>query len=93
MALNKTFTQENGVTTSYHKVTRVTISSRNDETLDMGVEMTSYLDENYREKNTPITSMYYNFDITDEEEQSTSARKLAYTKIKTLAEWSDAVDC
>lgn len=92
MALNKTFTQENGVVTSYHKVTRVAIASH-DNGLDMGVEMTSYLDENYREKNTPITSMYYNFDITNEEEASTSARKLAYAKIKTLEEWADAVDC
>ena len=92
MALSKTFTQPNGITTSYHKVTRVSVSCRGEE-IDLGVEMTSYLNEEYRESENPITSLFYNFTVTGEEEQSMSARKLAYAKIKTLDEWADAVDC
>lgn len=91
MALNKTFTQENGIATSYHKVSRVSISADNE--MSMGVEVTSYMNEDYRESDYPVTSLFYNFDITSEEEQSMSARKLAYAKLKTLPEWADAVDC
>ena len=92
MALNKTFTQSNGIVTSYHKVSRVSINC-NDNEISMGVEMTSYMNEEYRESENPVTSLFYNFDITSDEEQSMSARKLAYAKVKTLPEWADAVDC
>ena len=92
MALNKTFTQSNGITTSYHKVTRVSVNCSDSE-MSMGVEMTSYMNEEYRESENPVTSLFYNFDITGEEEQSMSARKLAYAKVKTLPEWEDAADC
>ena len=97
MALNKTFIKDNGITTSYHKVTTVNLSCNHDEenqnTLLLGLELTSFLNQEYRENEQPIESDYYHFSITKEEEQETSAFKLAYKKIKELPQWADAEDC
>jgi len=99
MALSKKIVKDNGITTSYHKVTTVTISQKPyllpeaDDNIYMSVELTSYFNEEYRHNSTPIESNMYYFNITSEEEESTSARKLAYSKIKTLDMWADATDC
>ena len=97
MALNKTFVKENGITTSYHKVTTVNFSQdyspENQDGLLLGVEITSFLNQEYRENEQPIESDFYHFSITKEEEQEISAFKLAYKKIKELPQWTDAEDC
>lgn len=97
MALNKTFTKENGITTSYHKVTTINFSqdysSENSDGLLFGVEITSFFNEEYRQNEQPIESDFYHFSITKGEEQETSAFKLAYKKIKELPQWIDAEDC
>jgi len=99
MALSKVITKNNGITTSYHKVTSVTVSQENYLTLEtnkcvyLSVELTSYFNEEYRQNSEAIESNNYYFTITSEEEESTSARKLAYNKLKTLQQWADAVNC
>lgn len=92
MALKKTIVQPNGVETGYHKVSQVSVTCESDSIL-MRVELTSYLDEDYRKAGLPIIRSSHHFDVTSEEEESTSVRKLAYAKIKTLENWSDAEDC
>ena len=99
MALSKTIVKNNGIITSYHKVTSVTISQESYLTSDdtnnvqLAVKLTSYLNEEYRQNEQPIETEMYYFSATSEEEASTSARKLAYEKLKTLSIWADATDC
>ena len=92
MALNKTFVKDNGITTSYHKVSTVALDDF-DTAPSLRVHVTSYLNEEYRKDGQAIETLYYNFDITSDEENETTARKLAYSKLKTLEEWADAIDC
>lgn len=99
MALNKTLIQDNGITTSYHKVTRATFIDSNGEhpseeyvPLRLQVNVTSFLNEEYREAGHSITSNIYSFNITSEEETA-GIRKLAYNKLKTLEIFADAEDC
>ena len=91
MALKKTFVKENGISMSYHKISNVTLRSA--EKLSLHVQVTSYLNEEYREKEQEIETLFYAFDITEEEENSMVTRKLAYAKLKTLEKWADAEDC
>jgi hypothetical protein len=91
MALKKTFVKENGISTSYHKISNVTIRSLDE--LSLHIQVTSYLNEEYREKEQEIETLFYTFDLVSEEEESMGARKLAYVKLKTLEEWADAEDC
>ncbi len=99
MALYKIITKKNGITTSYHKVTSVTVSQEdyllpeNDKCVNLAVEVTSYFNEEYRQNSEAIESEKYYFSATSEEEESTSARRLAYNKLKTLQKWEDATDC
>ena len=91
MALKKTFVKENGISTSYHKISNVTLHSA--EELSLYVQVTSYLNEEYRQKEQEIETLFYTFGVTEEEENAMGARKLAYAKLKTLEEWADAEDC
>lgn len=102
MALNKSITQTNGITTEYHKITSVNLVDRNgrfpvsDEQelpLQIDVALTSFLNKEYRETGHSINTSVYNFHITQEEEESMGIRKLAYAKIKTLEIFADAEDC
>ena len=100
MALTKTFVQDNGISTSYHKISEVVFSTKIDAdtagtgaTNELHVGVTSYLNEAYRRAEQPIDTCFYTFEITNEQESELSIRKLAYNQLKTLDEWSDAVDC
>ena len=100
MALSKTFIQDNGVSTSYHKISEVSFSTKTDTDVTgtdttniLYVGVTSYLNEAYRKAEQPIGTCFYTFEITDEQESETSIRKLAYSQLKTLGNWADAVDC
>lgn len=88
MALLKSITNEKGVTTTYHKVSDVTLYNN---TLSCIIE--SYVSEIYRELNQNADSYAFTFDISVEEEESMGIRALCYTKIKNLYPWSDAEDC
>lgn len=99
MALNKTLIQDNGITTSYHKVTRATFIDSNGEhpseeyiPLRLQVNVTSFLNEDYRKTGYSINSEIYTFDITAADEEL-GIRKLAYTKLKALDAFADAEDC
>ena len=88
MALLKVKTNDEGVTTTYHKVNNVTVR---DNTLHCFVN--SYVSQDYREVDRSADSSAYRFEITLEEEESMGSRKLAYKKIKELPEWEGAEDC
>ena len=88
MALCKQRVAENGVATNYHRVSHVFLDgSRLNCTLE------SYVSQNYRDKQQVAERKTYYFEITVEEEESMGIRKLCYTKIKAMPEWSDAEDC
>ncbi len=93
MALCKTFVQENGISTSYHKITDVTVRTEETNDINLRVFLTSYMDKTYREKDQPINTDFYSFEISGELEESMSIRKLAYNQLRTLEKWSDAEDC
>lgn len=99
MALSKTITKNNGITTSYHKVTSVSVNNEpylvptETQGVQLAVKLTSFFNEEYRQNNQPIETEMYYFSATSDEEANTSARKLAYEKLKTLEKWADAKDC
>ena len=67
MALCKTITKDNGITTSYHKVTSVTVNqdpSFTETSRQLSVKLTSYLNQEYRENNQPIENQMFYFSIT-----------------------------
>ena len=88
MALSKQITNENGITTCYHRISHVSLQ---DSTLTCLVE--SYVSKDYRESENYADSCVFNFDITVEEEESMGIRQLCYAKLKTLKQWTEAADC
>ena len=88
MALEKNIISEYGMNCLYHKVEQIYLR---DNILECTVA--SYASKEYREMNKPANRIIYQFDITIEEEESMGIRQLAYLKLKTLEEWSDAQDC
>ena len=88
MALLKELINEQGVVTTYHKISRVNLS-RNQ--VYCGID--SYVSKDYRDAEQPADSFVLSFDITVAEEESMGIRALCYNKIKALEAWSDAVDC
>ena len=98
MALLKVITLDNGITTSYHKVSRVMLVDDNEvnDTASLRFEVTvnSYLNKEYRNNGKSINSNIYRFEITEtEEETAVGIRKFAYEKLKTLPIYADAENC
>ena len=100
MALKKTIVLPNGVTTNYHKINFISFSDSNGEypteekqPLRLDVSVISFLNEEYRKNCQAIETKFYNFIITQEEEESLSLRKLGYAKLRTLEAFADAEDC
>lgn len=92
MALKKVVTYDNGTSSEYHKISNVILDS-NDEGTRIFVTVNSYLNQEFREKNAPIETKNYSFDIKENEDYDTGIRQLAYNKLKDLDEWADAEDC
>ena len=88
MALAKVFTDEKGISTSYHKIREATLTA---DRLYCSLE--SYVSKDYRDANKPAGFKSFTFDVTLEEEESMGIRALCYTKIKALSTWEDATDC
>lgn len=88
MALLKKYTNEQGVSTNYHKIGSVNLR---ENTLICQVD--SYVSKSYREVDRSADFLNFRFTITTEEEESMGIRKLCYTKIKELPDWFDAEDC
>jgi hypothetical protein len=102
MALLKVFEKNNGIITTYHKVSGIKLTENetrwddeNNEvkTFNLEIEMTSFLNENYRKQEYPIETNIYNIEIAPEEETQHTIRNLAYLKLKTMPIWQDAEDC
>lgn len=93
MALSKTIKKENGVETSYHKIKGVYLQVEDNGELMLVIRLESYLNREYRAKNKPISSKNYNIFLSSDEVDNLSIRQYAYSKLKELPEWSDAVDC
>lgn len=88
MALNKIFINDNGIQTTYHKITHVSL---NDNQVVCCVE--SYVSPEYRISNKPAETSYYYFTISLEEEESMGIRALCYTKLKEMDKWLLSTDC
>ena len=99
MALQKTIVQNNGITTSYHKIRKVILIDDNGSygttekiSLRINVVVISYVNEEYRITSNAVKTETYDFTITDEEELI-PIRQLGYEKLKTLDIFKDAIDC
>ena len=89
MALYKGIVSDSGVVSTYHRIDEVYFKDGL-----MNCVVTSYISKEYRDLNRSVERHFISFDnITVEEEESMGIRQLAYTKVKTLEEWSDASDC
>lgn len=88
MALCKQQIAKNGVATNYHRVSHVFLDGNR-----LNCTLESYVSADYREKEQVAERKTYYFEITVEEEESMGIRKLCYSKIKQMPEWSDAEDC
>jgi hypothetical protein len=95
MALTKSITNDLGVTTNYHKVSRVAISefSGFGEGTYITFDVESYVSKDYRDQNKPADSSNFGFEISLAEEESMGIRALCYTKLKETEAWKDAEDC
>lgn len=88
MALSKEIKNNQGIVTTYHKVSNVTLrDGRLSCTLD------SYVSTEYRNAEQSADSSMFRFNITLAEEESMGIRALCYSKIKELEDWADASDC
>lgn len=88
MALLKVITSDNGIQTTYHRIEDLLLKD-----FTLICSLGSYVSEEYAQNNLPAFIDSVDFSITLEEEESAGIRQLAYTKLKELPEWSDAVDC
>lgn len=88
MALLKKLTNEKGIVTNYHNISKVTLR---DNKLTCFID--SYVSQEYSVAKQNADSSVFMFDITIEEEESMGIRALCYKKIKELDDWKDAADC
>ena len=99
MALSKIFEKDNGIVTSYHKVSSVNLTDggvledNKTKILNLEIQVTSFLNELYRKTDNPIEINDYFVEIRAEEEMQTPIRELAYIKLKTMPVWENATDC
>ena len=95
MALSKALTNELGVTTNYHKVSRASITEFSGPRAGtfISFDINSYVSKDYRDQNKPADTSNFRFEITLEEEESMGIRALCYTKLKETEAWQDAEDC
>jgi hypothetical protein len=95
MALSKAITNELGVTTTYHKVGRVSLVEfsgvRAGTYISFDIE--SYVSKDYRNQNKSADTSNFRFEISLAEEESMGIRALCYTKLKEIDAWKDAEDC
>lgn len=91
MALNKKIILENGCEVNYHRISSISLHLRDEARAQVIVD--SYVNEDYRKLEQPVTSDCYLVNVTTEEEESTGIRVLLYNKLKELEVWTDALDC
>lgn len=98
MALYKSFTDARGMTTSYHKVSHIAlttnVSAADKDELTMTVGVSAYADQSYRENDLRnyLSVDHYNFGVSMEEANAESIFTIAYKKLKTLNKFQDALD-
>lgn len=88
MALQMSITNEQGVTTDYHKIRSATL--RGDKLTCL---MDNYVSKDHRLQGHSANSCVFDFTVSLEEEESMGIRALCYSKIKQLDEWQSANDC
>jgi len=91
MALNKKIILENGCEVNYHRISSISLHLKDAARAQVIVD--SYVNEDYRKLEQPVTSDCYLVNVTTEEEESTGIRVLLYNKLKELEVWTDALDC
>ena len=94
MALKKTITNKNGVTTEYHKIGSLNVNTRGDGLILRAV-VKSYVTEDIRNEDMSlsVTESVYNFPTTVKELESKSIYALAYEKLKGTEIFAEAEDC
>lgn len=94
MALKKKITYENGTTSEYHRIYGTLTHYNPDNTATVTATLYSYLTADTRTSNAgaPVSLQDISAVLT-EEQVNGNLREAMYDYIKTLPEWSDAVDC
>lgn len=106
MALYKEKIENNGITTRYHKIKKVSLAMRSpyvdeekNETINdthlLTISVKSYVTEDYRRnfEENPAYSRDYHIRVTLNEISSTPIISLAYYKLKYLDEFYGSRDC
>lgn len=91
MALNKSITLDNGCVVNYHRISNISLHMEDNVCAIVCVD--SYVNQEYRKIERPVTTNHFTVDMTVEEEESTGIRALMYSKLKKLSYWDGCSDC
>lgn len=94
MALKKTITNKNGVTTEYHKIDSIFIATRGDG-LILRTVVKSYVSEDIRHEDLAlsVTESFNSFSTTSEELESKPVYAFAYEMLKSTEMFAMSEDC
>lgn len=90
MALQKAITQPNGVTTNYHRIVYVTVTTNRQNS----IAVISYIDESFRddEKEQVLAEPYREAKTYETDYDGSMTIERAYEYLKTLPEFEGAID-
>lgn len=94
MALKKVITDHKGISTSYHKITDISVRGKENEFYSAHAALKSYVSEDIRQEsvNNEVEISFYYFNLT-EEEMNGNIFVTMYNKIKALEKFEGAEDC
>lgn len=90
MALQKAVVQGNGITTNYHRIVYVTMTTNRQNS----IAVISYIDESFRdnEKDNILAEPYREAKTYETDYDGTMTIERAYEYLKTLPEFEGAID-
>ena len=94
MALRKTITDARGITTTYHKISDISIRP-GEEDMILRTTVMSYTDEEVRRTNPNLYVEVYDqlFNVTMAELETIPVYTLAYDNLKKLSKFYEAENC
>lgn len=94
MALKKTITYENGISTSYHRVDHVSIRKHDDNDFELSVSVASYVNESIRLDNVYnyVHTEHIQFIVTAESLKNDDVYNVCYSLLKGTDKFADAED-
>lgn len=94
MALKKTITYENGISTSYHRINHVSIQKRKDNSFDLSVSVASYVNEAIRlnDIRNEVHTDYVRFIVPIDSLKNDDVYSVCYSFLKNTDEFADAED-